>query len=47
MEEEKIILNGKEITLQEFEEEKKRIESGKGIKLVEVTKNEYKTRLLD
>jgi hypothetical protein len=47
MEEEKIILNGKEVTLQEFEEEKKRIESGKGIKLVEVTKNEYKTRLLD
>jgi len=47
MEEEKIILNGKEVTLQEFEEEKKRIESGKGIKLVEVTKNEYRTRLLD
>lgn len=47
MEEEKIIFNGKEITLQEFEEEKKKLETSKGIKLIEVTKNEYKTRLFD
>jgi len=43
---EKIILNGKEMTLEEFEKEKKAL-SEKHIKLVEVSKGEYKTRLED
>lgn len=42
----KIKLNEKEITKEEFEEEKKKIESQKGIQLVEVKPGEYKTRLL-
>jgi hypothetical protein len=45
--ENKIIFNGKELTEEEFEEEKKKLTEKKGVKLVEVTKNEYKTRLLD
>lgn len=41
-----IELNGKQLTLDEFEKEKTRLTEQK-IKLVEVTKNVYKTRLED
>ncbi len=44
--EEVIILNGKEISKKEFEEKKKEIEEEKGVQLVEVQKNVYKTRIL-
>lgn len=42
--EKKIILNGKELTEEEFLEEKKKAEE-KGIKLVEVSPNQYRTKL--
>jgi hypothetical protein len=41
-----IELNGKQLTKEEFEEEKKRIQE-QHMKLVEVTDNVYKTRLED
>ena len=44
--EDKIILNGKEMTKEEFEIEKKKLEEKK-IKIVECGPNTYKTRLLD
>ena len=47
MEKEKIILNGKELTLEEFTEEKNRLLESTNIKLVEVAVNTYVTRLLD
>lgn len=43
---EKYIINGKELTLEEFNQEKNKLLEKK-IKLVEVSKNEYKTRLED
>lgn len=42
----KIKLNEKVLTIDEFEQEKLRLQE-KHIKLVEVNKNEYKTRLED
>lgn len=44
--EEKIILNGKELTQAEFENEKKTL-TEKKIQLVEVSKNNFATRMLD
>ena len=44
--EEKFILNGKEMTQEEFLLEKAKLEEAK-MKLVEVSKNEFKTRLED
>jgi len=41
-----IELNGKQLTVEEFEEEKKRIQE-QHMKLVEVTDKVYKTRLED
>lgn len=46
IEEKKIILNSKELTEKEFEEEKKKL-CEKKIQLVEVSPNVYKTRLYD
>ncbi len=46
MVEEKIIVNGKEVSKEEFEKIREQ-ETQKQIRLVEVGKNEYKTRLLD
>jgi len=45
MEEEKIKLNEKEMTAEEFEEKKKELEKQKGISIKEVKPNEYKTRI--
>ena len=45
MEEEKIKLNEKEMTPEEFEEKKKELEKQKGISIKEVKPNEYKTRI--
>ena len=42
----KINLNGKELTVEQFEEEKKRL-TEKKVKIVEVATNTYKTRLTD
>jgi hypothetical protein len=42
-----IILNEKQITLQEFEDKKNEIKNQKGIELVKLQENVYKTRLLD
>lgn len=44
---EKVILNGKEITKEEFEKQKEAISTQKGAKLVEVSKGNYKIRLQD
>lgn len=44
--EDKVILNGKEMTKNEFEEEKKKLEEKK-VKIVETSPNNYITRLLD
>ena len=41
----KVILNNKEMTMEEFEEKKQEIKKQKGITLVEVSSNNYKTRL--
>lgn len=41
-----IELNGKQLTLEEFEQEKKKLQEHH-MKLVEVSKNVYKTRLED
>ena len=46
MTEEKIILNGKEFTKEQFEAEKKSL-TEKKIQIVEVSKNNYATRMLD
>ncbi len=46
MAEEKIIVNGKEVSKEEFEKIREQ-ETQKQIRLIEVGKNEYKTRLLD
>ena len=43
----KIKLNGVILTLKQFEEKKKEIENQKGIKLIEVAPNEYKTKFYD
>lgn len=43
--EEKVVFNGKEITVEKFQEEKKELESQKGVKVVEVQPNQYKTRI--
>jgi hypothetical protein len=45
MKDENVILNGKEITEEDLEKKKEEIEKEKDIKLVEVSKNEYKTRI--
>ena len=42
----KINLNGKKLTVEQFEEEKKRL-TEKKVKIVEVATNTYKTRLTD
>lgn len=44
--EKKIILNGREISLKEFEQQKMVIFKTKGMQLLEVRPGEYKTRLL-
>lgn len=45
MDDGKVILNGKVITNEEFEEKKKEVKKQKGVKIVEVSNNIYKTRL--
>jgi len=42
-----IVLNGNKITETEFEQRKEEIEKQKGVKLVEVTKDQYRTLLQD
>lgn len=44
--ERKVFFNGKEMSLQEFEQEKALL-AEKNMKLVEVAKDQYKTRLED
>lgn len=46
MDDVKIILNGKELTKEQFEEEKKKFTESK-VQLVEISANVYKTRLQD
>lgn len=46
MSEEKIIVNGKEVSEEEFQKLKEQ-ENSKQIRIVEVGKNQYKTRLFD
>lgn len=46
MEDSKIILNGKEMSKEEFEQEKKKL-TEKKVKIVEVSPNNYKTKLED
>lgn len=46
MEDSKITLNGKEITPEQLNEEKKKLQEKKDIKLVEVSPNNFVTRLL-
>jgi len=43
---EKIILNGKEISLQEFQEISQKLLNQKGMKLVEISPGNWRTRLL-
>jgi len=45
MDEKEIILNKKKLTEAEFEQEKEKLEENKGVKVVEVNKNEFKTRI--
>ena len=45
--EDTVKVNSKEIPLTQLEEEKKKLESAKGVKLVKIKENEYKTRLED
>ena len=47
MENEEIILNGNRLTESQFQEKKEEIEKQKGVTLVEVSNNEYRTRLHD
>lgn len=44
-EENKITLNEKEVTKEEFEEKKEELESKKGVTVVKVKENTYKTRI--
>jgi hypothetical protein len=39
------ILNEKKLTKEEFENEKKKLEESKGVKVVKTGQNEYKTRI--
>jgi len=41
----KIKLNEKELTKEEFEKKKKELEAQKGIKLVKINESTYKTRI--
>jgi hypothetical protein len=43
--EKEIVLNKKKLTEEQFQEEKEKLESNKGIKVVEVGKDEFKTRI--
>jgi hypothetical protein len=45
--EDTVVLNGVEVTQEQLEEKKKKLEEQSGIKLVEVSKGEFKTRLQD
>lgn len=45
MEQEKITLNGQEVTKEQLEEKKEKIESNKGMKVVEEKKNTFKIRI--
>lgn len=45
--EEVFVLNGKQLTKEQFDEEVKKINESKGVKLVEVTSKEFRTRLQD
>jgi len=45
--EEVFVLNGKQLTKEQFDEECKKVESNKGVHLVEVTHKEFRTRLQD
>lgn len=44
---EKITLNGKIVSQEQFEEKRKELELAKGMKLVEVSPNNYKIRILE
>ncbi|MDA3855061.1 MAG: hypothetical protein PF569_02295 [Candidatus Woesearchaeota archaeon] len=43
---EKIKLNEKELTQEEFQKEKEAIAKKKGVKLIEISEGVYKTRIL-
>jgi hypothetical protein len=45
--EEKIVLNGRKITEEAFEEKKKKVEKMRNAQLVEVSPNNYRIRLHD
>jgi hypothetical protein len=45
MEDQNVVLNGKKLTLEEFNQKQKEISSQKGVRLVEVSQNVYVTRL--
>lgn len=47
MTDEKVTLNGKEVSKKELDEKKKEVEKKSGMKLVEVKPNEFKTKLED
>ena len=45
--EDEVVLNGKKLTESQFVEKKTELEKQKGVQVVEVAKDEYKTRLHD
>lgn len=45
--EDEVVLNGKKLTESQFAEKKTELEKQKGVQVVEVAKDEYKTRLHD
>lgn len=45
MSDEKIKLNGKDVSKEQLQEKKKQVDSQKGMKLVEVKPGEYRTKL--
>lgn len=45
--EEKIILNGKEVSKEEFEQKKRELKEQKGVEITQINTTEYKTRLKD
>jgi hypothetical protein len=47
MDDSKVILNGNELTQEQFEEQKKKLEEQKGVSIVEVSDKNYKTKLYD
>ncbi len=47
MNNDKIVLNGKVVSQQQLDKKRKEIENKKGMSLVEISKNTYRTKLED